>query len=161
MFFYERVSDGKERSGSLASKPIPQGAPGIMARRRRPPPRSCLLSPHSPGGGAHVDSWPRDKPFPVELLAYRQRSSWFLERERGWLARLWPRANRPQRGCASSLVSSSPDPAPLWSPGPSVRSSVSILCHLCSRLLPSSLLTGSLPFDTPPPHPKPLIPSYL
>ena len=39
-FFYERVSDGQERSGSLASKPIPQGVPGIIVRRRRP-----LLAP--------------------------------------------------------------------------------------------------------------------
>ena len=83
------------------------------------------------------------------------------EREKLTCKAVANRPNGPQWGCASSLVSSSPDPAPLWRPGPAVRSSVSILCHLCSGLLPSSLLTRSLPFDTPPPHPKPLIPSYL
>ena len=38
------------------------------------------------GRGSSSDPWPRDKPFPMELLAYCQRSSWFLERDRERLA---------------------------------------------------------------------------
>ena len=159
-FFNERVSDGKERSGSLASKPIPQRAPGIIVRRPLLAPLCSALIHQGEGLMFRLLAQGQALPHGTSGLL----SKVILvprERETGWLARPWPRANRPLWGCASSLVISSPDPARPWSPGPSVRSSVSILCHLApsSSLPPYS--QGPFLFTLPNPTPPQALDTFL